>query len=64
MYCLCLQDPNTIEHKQGPETGDLDAVTEKKPKKKSNKAEEKSDEELAAMYSVPDKTKKGQGVSH
>ena len=58
-----LQDPNSIEHKKAPETGDLYAVTEKKPKKGSEKGIP-PDDKLAAMYSVPNKSRKNaEGVS-
>ena len=50
-----VQDPSTIEHGTAP-TGDVYAVTEKKSKKGH------SDEDIAAMYSIPDKFH-GSGVS-
>ena len=56
MSMLDHQDPASIQHETAP-TGDVYAVTEKKPKKKGL-----TEEELAQMYSVPDKSK-GTGVS-
>lgn len=58
-YTVYIQD---IHHEEAP-TGDLYAVTDKKPKKQGSK-KQPSEDELAQMYSVPDKTKKHQeGVS-
>ena len=72
------QDPNAIEHQEGP-SGDLYAMplkSGKKGKKEKKKGkgreeeaeqqEELTEEEKAAMYSVPDKKAqkaKSQGVS-
>ena len=58
---LFFQNSGTIEHEQAP-TGDLYAVAEKKPNKRNLKKNEPTEQELAAMYSVPDKTK-ASGVS-
>jgi hypothetical protein len=54
-----LQDPNSIEHKPAPETGVLYAVTENKANQVSAKGP--SADEVSAMYSVPDKSKKNPG---
>ena len=50
------QDPTTIQHKQAA-SGDLYALSDNLEKRSKN---EKSEEVLAGMYSVPDKSKKNQ----
>ena len=48
------QDPNAIEHEAAPGTGDTYAIPDK-PKRGGSR---KTQEELDAMYSLPDKSKK------
>jgi hypothetical protein len=73
---LVYQDPSAIEHQEGP-SGDLYAMPEKKGKKEKKKGkgreeeaeqqEELTEEEKAAMYSVPDKKAqkaKSQGLTY
>ena len=44
-----------------PATGDIYAVTEKKPKKKKGSQSKPTEDELSQMYSVPDKARKNAG---
>ena len=70
---LLAQDPRTIEHQEGP-SGDTYALPQKneKGKKKGKKGKEEeeqqnlTDEQIAALYSVPDRhgqKAKSEGVS-
>ena len=65
------QDPSTIQHQEGP-SGDVYAMPQKTGKKKEKEAEaeaeveEMSEEQKAALYSVPDRKgqkSKSEGVS-
>ena len=64
------QDPSTIQHEEGP-SGDVYAMPQKTSKKKKKKeaeaeVEEMSEEQKAALYSVPDRKgqkSKSEGVS-
>ena len=65
-----FQDPSTIQHQEGP-SGDVYAMPQKTGKKKKEKeaeaeVEEMSEEQKAALYSVPDRKgqkSKSEGVS-
>ena len=60
-----FQDPSTIQHEEGP-SGDVYAMPQKTGKKKKEKEaedEEMSEEQKAALYSVPDRKSKSEGVS-
>ena len=63
------QDPSTIQHEEGP-SGDVYAMPQKTGKKKKKEAEaeveEMSEDQKAALYSVPDRKgqkSKSEGVS-
>ena len=68
VYCVCClpQDPSSIQHQQA-ESGDVYAMPQAKKSKKGKKREESvSEEEKAAMYSMPDRKgqkAKSEGVS-
>ena len=67
---VCItQDPSTIQHQEAP-SGDVYAMPQKtgnkEKKKKEAEVEEMSEEQKAALYSVPDRKgqkSKSEGVS-